>query len=142
MSNPHSILFTEEEENRLNELVSKGFSNARTIKRAQILLKWSEGYSARTIAVLVNVHYNTAYSIKKKYELGGLDEALFDAPRPGAPRKIFSEHEAAITTIACSDPPEGNNEWTLQMLADKVVQLTDLDSVGKETIRRVLKKVN
>jgi len=142
MADPIMIILSEEDEKKLTEIMDKGTHNSRVVKRAEILLKLTEGLSCRSIADMVNRHYNTVNSIRKKYELGGIEEALYDAPRPGAPRKVYSEHEAMITTLACSEPPEGYSRWTLELLADRVVQLTDLESIGKETVRRTLKKVN
>lgn len=136
-----SIILSNEDEKKLREIIDKGIHSARVVKRAEILLKLTEGHSSREIGEMVNRHYNTVNSIRKKYEVGGIQEALYDAPRPGAPRKVYSEHEAMITTLACSEPPEGYSCWTLELLADRVVQLTDLESIGRETIRRTLKKV-
>jgi len=141
MSDPITIILSEEDEKKLMEITNKGTHNARVVKRAEILLKLTEGFSSRLIGDMVGRHYHTVNAIRKKYEIGGIEEALYDAPRPGAPRKVYSEHEAMITTLACSEPPEGYSCWTLELLADRVVQLTDLESIGRETIRRTLKKV-
>lgn len=140
MADPIAIILSVEDENKLTAIINKGTHNSRVVKRAEILLRLTEGLSCRAIADIVNRHYNTVNSIRKKYELGGIQEALYDAPRSGAPRKIYSEHEAVITTLACSEPPKGHDRWTLELLSDRVVQLTDLESIGKETVRRVLKK--
>ena len=140
MAYPISIILSNEDEKKLREIIDKGIHGARVLKRAEILLKLTEGLSSQEIGDIVDRHYNTVNSIRKKYEVGGIEEALYDAPRPGAPRKVYSEHEAMITTLACSEPPEGYSCWTLELLADRVVQLTDLESIGRETIRRVLKK--
>jgi hypothetical protein len=67
---------------------------------------------------------------------------LTEKPRPGKPHKIYSNEEALITTIACSEAPQGYSSWTLRMIADQFVQLSELDGISPETVRRVLKKTN
>jgi hypothetical protein len=69
-------------------------------------------------------------------------DVLHEAPRRGRPIKIDSRVEAHVTMIACSDPPEGYGRWTLHMIADKLVQLTVIDTISHESIRRTLKKTN
>ncbi len=126
----------------LEEILWKGKLSARELKRAEILLKSSQGYSSSEIAVMVDRHYNTVRNVVKRYLKEGLESALKERPRPGAPRKIHEREEAVITSLACSEPPEGRSRWTLELLTNHVVQLTDLTELHHETIRRVLKKVN
>ena len=65
----------------------------------------------------------TVTNIRKKFSEGGVEKALYDKPRPGAVPKITGEVEAQLTMLACSTPPEGRVRWTLQLLADKLVEL-------------------
>jgi hypothetical protein len=72
-----------------------------------------------------------------------LDAALSDRPQPPRPqkRKIDGRAEARLVTLACSTPPDGRESWTMQLLADRMVQLKFVDgAVSDETVRRVLKK--
>ena len=141
MARPHEILYLNDgDREALESMLAKGIFNANQFKRSEILLK-SEFLTVSEIAMEVGRSESTVRNIRKKYIEGDLHQALYDRPRPGAPKKIYSEHEAMITTLACSEPPEGRSCWTLELLADRVVQLTDLESIGKETVRRVLKKV-
>ena len=50
--------------------------------------------------------------------------------------------EARLIALACSEPPQGGSDWTLQLLADKLVELHVVDSISDETVRQVLKKTN
>jgi hypothetical protein len=84
----------------------------------------------------------TITNIRKKFVGGGLDNALYDQPRPGQTPKITGEIEAQLTMLACSVPPEGKARWTLQMLADKLVELKLVDSISDVAIMHRLKKMN
>jgi hypothetical protein len=70
-----------------------------------------------------------------------LDDALNESPRPGGRRKLMGKQEAYLVALACSDPPEGKKRWSMQMLADKLVELEILgDGISDETVRRTLKR--
>lgn len=84
----------------------------------------------------------TVYRVRKRYHEVGLSEALAEKLRSGAPSKIDGRAEATLTMLACSDPPKGYGRWTLQLLADKLVELEVIDSISLEAVRTVLKKMN
>jgi len=67
---------------------------------------------------------------------------LSEKPRSGAPTKIDGNIQAKITMLACSEPPEGRSKWTLNLLADKLVEMEVVDSISNMTVQRVLKKMN
>ncbi|MCB9423151.1 MAG: helix-turn-helix domain-containing protein [Ardenticatenaceae bacterium] len=71
---------------------------------------------------------------------GGLTLALNERSRAGRLPKINDKVETILTTLAQSQPPDGRKRWTLQLLADRLVTLTHLDSLSYEAIRLVLKK--
>ena len=72
----------------------------------------------------------------------GLEAAINDKPRPGRERKLDGKQEARLVAITCSSPPEGHVNWTLHLLADKVVELEFAGSISLETVRQILKKTN
>jgi hypothetical protein len=84
----------------------------------------------------------TITNIRKKFVEGGVENALYDKARPGAMPKITGEIEAQLTMLACSAPPEGRVRWTLQMLADKLVELKLVDSISDVAVMHRLKKMN
>ena len=84
----------------------------------------------------------TITNIRKKFVEGGLENALSDKPRLGARPKITGEIEAQLTMLACSAPPEGRVRWTLQLLADKLVELKLVDSISDVAVMHRLKKMN
>ncbi|MFD3003615.1 helix-turn-helix domain-containing protein [Pontibacter toksunensis] len=123
----------------LDKLVSKGKHAARKVKRAQILLHLDKGRQPRAIAGAVGVSLATVYNVHGRYlscKLGALEEK----PRPGQPRKVTPEVEAAVTRIACSQAPEGHARWTVALLNERIVQLGY--QVHDESVRQVLKKAS
>ena len=79
-------------------------------------------------------------NIRKRFFLEGLDPALKEKPRPGAPRKLDRRAEEIASAIACSNPPGGRSCWTMQMIADKLVELKYVSDITDETVRFRLKK--
>ena len=78
---------------------------------------------------------------RKRYCEVGLPAALKEKSRPGNPRKLDGKQEALVVALACSEAPEGRSQWTMQLLADKLVELQIVDApLSDETIRRTLKK--
>jgi hypothetical protein len=71
-----------------------------------------------------------------------MDAALYDRPRPGGKPKITGDIEAKLTMLACSKPPEGYGRWTIQLLADKMVELRYIESISRVAVGKRLKKVN
>jgi len=81
---------------------------------------------------------STVYRTKRRFVLGSLEAALSEEPRPGADRKLSGKEEALLVATACSSPPEGRARWTLELLADEMVRLTEHDDISRETVRRRL----
>ncbi|AHM58708.1 transposase [Flammeovirgaceae bacterium 311] len=98
--------------------------------------------SAEEIASKADVVLSTVYKIWNRYLEVGKDakEAIEEKPRSGQPPKLTYEVKAKITALACSDPPEGNEYWTLQMICDKVVELGYVEKISTEPVRKYLKK--
>ena len=74
------------------------------------------------------------------YLEGGLEHALRDAPRPGAPRQYATKVEAEIAALSCSAPPPGAKRWTLVLLEHEARRRPGMQDISRETIRRLLKK--
>jgi hypothetical protein len=137
----YCINLSEEEQQTLAEITSKGKIKARQMKRAMILLKANEGLSDPQIMSALNVSRPCVERIRKRFVTGGMQKALNEDPRPGVRRKIDGRAEATLIATACSAVPEGHEHWTLRLLAGKMVELEVVDSVSHETIRRTLKKI-
>lgn len=84
---------------------------------------------------------STVERIRKRFVTeGSLEAALTERPRPGGNRKLSGRQEAYLLALASSDPPQGNKRWTMQLLADRLVELEVVDSLSDETVRRTLKR--
>src|SRR6202453_3893206 len=134
----YRVDLSEAERLELEALLSGGRHAARKLKRAQILLAADAGASDETIASAVRVSGSTVYRTKRRLVEGNLELALSEEPRPGAARKLSGKETALLVATACSDPPRGRKRWTLDLLADGMVKLTEHDSLSRETVRRRL----
>jgi len=134
----YRVELSEAERLELEGLLSGGKHAARKVKRAQILLAADAGVSDETIANTVRVSGSTVYRTKRRFVEGNLELALAEEPRPGATRKLSGKEIALLVATACSDPPRGRKRWTLELLADAMVKLTEHESLSRETVRRRL----
>ena len=130
----------EEERTRLLDMIQKGEHSARKLNRARILLLADEGRSDREISEALHTGTATAQRTRQRFVEGNLDGALNERPRPGAQKKLDKKGEAVLETLAGSKPPDGRKRWTLQLLADRLVELKVVDSISHETVRKELKK--
>jgi len=134
------VELTPEERQELKQLTDKGTVKARTMKRAQILLKADEGWKDEAIMAAVDVSRPMVERVRQRFVQEGLQRALRDGPRPGAKRKLDGRGEATLIALACSTPPDDHEHWALRLLADQLVEIGVVASISHETVRRVLKK--
>jgi transposase len=128
----------EAERQELQKLTSAGAPGARKMKRAQILLMSNAGKTDQAIAEALHVGTSTVYRTKQRFVEEGLEAALNERAGRGGERKLNAMQEATLVALACSEPPKGRRRWTLCLLADELVAMTDLDSLSYETVRRRL----
>jgi transposase len=137
------VTLTVEEQQQLQRIVNVGTAPVRKLKRAQMLLAIATGEStAEMIARHIGVSLSTVYRTKQRFIEEGLERALNDAPRAGAPRKLDPGDESLLVAIACSDPPAGLACWTLELLADEMVRLTSHKTLSRDTVRRRLAEMS
>lgn len=130
-----------EERESLRQLVRRGKPSARKVTRARILLLASDGSTDEQIVAALTTGFATVERTRKRFVEEGLG-CLNERPRRGQAPKLSGKQEAHLIAIACSTPPVGRARWTLQLLADKVVELKFASSIARETVRQVLKKTN
>jgi transposase len=140
MAKRYIIDLTEVEKEFLVELTRKGRPGARKVKRANILLLADQGKKDEEIVTLLHSSLSTVTRTRRKFVNGGLAFALNERSRAGRLPKIDDKVETILTTLAQSQPPGGRKRWTLQLLADRLVALTHLESLSYEAVRLVLKK--
>jgi DNA-binding transcriptional LysR family regulator len=134
-----------EERQSLEVLVATKRVAACKSLRARMLLKAdvSEAgprWTDEAIAAAFEVSLSTVHRLRQQLVEEGLDAALMRKPRTPRPPKLDGEGEARLLVLACSEPPAGRARWTLQLLADKLVELRVVDSLCGETVRLRLKK--
>lgn len=133
------VTLSEADQTYLQELISKGSLPAKKYRRAIALLELNRGDTFTQTAQTVDVTIQTVSSWAKKYRQDGLS-FLDDKARSGRPKTILSVDEAAITALACTDPPQGYGQWTLRLLAERGVELIEADSISYSSVNRILKK--
>jgi transposase len=134
----YRVDLSEAERAELTTLLKGGRHAARKIKRAQILLAADTGVRDEVIVSSLSVSGSTVYRTKRRFVQGNLDLALSEEARPGASRKLSGKETALLVATACSSPPEGRKRWTLDLLAEAMVRLTEHADLSRETVRRRL----
>lgn len=132
-----------EEQETLESIVSKGGANVRQIRRAHTLLLSNAGKTDKEIADLLHVTTVTVAETRKRWCAEHLSRNLTDQPKPGRKRKLDGKQEAFLVALACSDAPEGRKHWPLRLLTDRLLELGVIDEpISYETVRDRLQKTN
>jgi len=140
MVKKYLVNLTSDERVQLLALVKKGNGSARKLCRAQLLLLADEGNRDAMIAASLHVDVTTVERTRRRCVEEGVDAALTERRRPGGKCKLQGKAEAFLVALACSAPPEGRQRWTMQLLADRLVELDIVESISDDTVRRTLKK--
>lgn len=136
----HIIHLKEEDRQRLQELVQSGTRPVQVARRAWVLLKSDEGLLDKEIAEHLNCTDRMIRNVRKRFCTGSLDDAIFDAPRSGAPCSFTPKQQQQVIALACSDPPEGRTRWTLKLLCKYAVKKGFVKSVSKSEVALWLKE--
>lgn len=147
MPKNYVVRLSPEERERLQDLVSKGKTQAFRIRHAHVLLKAdAEGpaWLDRQFTEAFSCSRSMVEGIRKRFVMEGLDSALERKKRahPPTPRKLDGAKEARLIALACSKPPRGRKRWMPKLLADELVALEIVDSISYRTVQRTLKKTN
>jgi transposase len=140
MAKKYVVELTDEERKQLFALLKKGKVAARKLCRSQILLQADEGAIDAVIAATLHVGVATVERTRKRFVEEGLNAALTERRRPGGQPKLQGKDEAFLIATACSVPPNGRKRWTLQLLAERLVEVGIIESVSDDTVGRTLKK--
>lgn len=148
MRQQYVVQLTPRERERLQGLIAAGTAPARKLTHARILLKSDQGPEGPgwvdwRVADAVETSQPTVARVRKQYVAEGLEAALNRrASTRVYARKLDGEQEAQLIALACSAPPEGYAEWSLRLLADRIVELEIVETISYQTVRRTLKKTN
>lgn len=145
MSKKYRVFLNGKKRSELKRLISTGTDKARKLTRARILLLSDEsprGSSRKDKEIMeaLDISARTVAITRQRFAEGDIEEALNEKPRSGRPKEFTGREEAKLTLIACSEPPEGRNRWSVRLLADKMVELEVVDSISRESVRNYLKK--
>jgi transposase len=134
------VELNEAEKNELLEHINRGQTAARQIKRANILLLADKGKTDPEIVKSLHTSLATVHRTRQRFVEGNLEFALNEKRRSGRPLEFNEKQEAYLVALACSQPPEGQCNWTMQLLANRLIELQVVDKVSDETVRLRLKK--
>ena len=146
MPKKYVVRLTDREREDLQRLLRKGEAHARKLLYAHVLLKAdaAQGAPAWTDERIADAFGASAATVareRRRFCEDGLEVALMPR-KPARPRSrvLDGRAEARLIALACSEPPEGRERWTLRLLADRMVELGRVESVSHETVRSTLKK--
>jgi transposase len=134
------VRLTPDQRTELTERLEREALNGRRRRHFQVLLLADEGRTDEQIASAIGASRSTVERTRKRFVHEGLEAALTDKPRSGAPAKFDGKQEAMIVALACSDAPKGQAHWTAKLLASRAVELEVVESISESSVRRVLKK--
>jgi len=133
------IQLTETEKEAIEQLIAKGEMPVGLFKRATGLLALNRGETLETVATLLGVSNDTVRAWRNRYQAEGI-KGLSDKPRSGRPIEIDGLQRAQITALACSEAPPGHSDWTLRLLAEKVVEAGYCEHISHTQVGTILKK--
>ena len=148
MVKKYRVALAEEEQQELKGLVSRGWAAAYRQTHARILLLCDENQANgpmkdEEIARALQVGTATVERVRRRCVEEGLERALGRKEQLNRrPQKLDGHDEAQLIALACSQPPEGRASWTLQLLADRLVECEIVDRISAETVRQTLKKTH
>ena len=145
MRKKYVVRLTDEERETLESVVKRLSGSSQKVRRAQVLLKADAdgaGWTDSRIAEAFGCRINTVENIRQRLVTEGFSIALNGKPRETPPRKklLDGEQEAKVIALRLGEPPKGFANWSLRLLAEKVVELSIVESVSHETVRQTLKK--
>jgi DNA-binding MarR family transcriptional regulator len=140
------VALTEEEREYLKKLIQKGKVSGFRMRHAQILMKLDDapenkGWTEERIAQAYSSNPVSVCHIARRFVEEGLESALSRREQKNRARKIDGEVEAKVIALACSNPPEGHERWTLRLLRDEVVRL-EIADIERASVNNILKKMN
>ncbi|MEO6436866.1 MAG: helix-turn-helix domain-containing protein [Tepidisphaeraceae bacterium] len=144
MLKKYIVRLTDEERESLGLVVRKLKGTSQKVRRAQVLLKADAdgpGWTDARIADAFDCRTKTVENIRERFVVEGFNVTLDGQKRAKPPRekRLDGEQEAAVIAMRLGSPPPGFSNWTLRLLADRVVALEIVDSISYETVRRTLK---
>ena len=144
MLKKYIVCLTDEERETLQQVVNKFKGSSQKVRRARVLLKADAegpGWTDAQIADAFDCRTKTVENIRERFVTEGFEVTLHGQPRqPPCPKLLDGEQEAKLIAMRLGSPPPGFSNWSLRLLAERVVALEIVESISYETVRRTLKK--
>ena len=145
MVKKYIVRLSEEERGLLDDIVKKLKGTSQKVRRANILLKADidgPNWSDAKIAEMLSCRTRTIENVRHRLVTEGLDAVLNRKKRetPPRPKILDGKQEAEIIALRLGKPPAGFANWSLRLLAERIVELEIVDSISHTTVRRTLKK--
>ena len=143
----YHVTLTESERDQLKAIIAKRKADSQAVKRAYVLLAANENQSNwakdEQIQKTYQVSIRSIERLRERFVEDGLEMALNGKKREKYKEKIFDGAvEAHVVALRCSQPPAGHARWTVRLLAQQMVELSYVETIGRETVRKMLKKTS
>jgi len=133
-----NVQLSRKDQERISGMLRKGKQSARVLRRALMLQQLNQGQRAGQVARNLAIASKTVRAIARRYEEEGLEQALYEKPRPGKERLLTDSQSQRIIAMGCSVPPAGQARWSVRLIAAEAVKRKLVPRVGRETIRLLL----
>ena len=134
------LKLSQEDRSVIDGIRSKGLHQAREVNRAHVLSCLDRDIPEAQIMAVLGIGRTAVWRARAAYLQGGVELAVFDVQRSGRPPQYDTNAEARVIALACSTPPKGRQRWTMVELERAARQAPGMQSVSRETVRRMLKK--
>jgi hypothetical protein len=134
------LKLSEEDRLSIEGIRSKGMHQAREVNRAHVLSCLDRNIPEAQIMAVLGIGRTAIWRARAAYLQGGVELAVFDVERSGRPCQYDTNAQARVIALACSTPPKGRQRWTMVELERAARQEPGMQSVSRETVRRMLKK--
>ena len=146
MRKKYVVRLTDQEREQLGQIVRKFKGSSQKVRRAQILQKADAdgpGWTDQEIADAFGCRRQTVENIRRNLCERGFEQTLDGVKRkePPTPKLLNGRQEAKLIAMRLGKPPAGYANWSLRLLARRVVELSIVESISHETVRRTLKKM-
>jgi len=134
MNKQHIVQLSKREHQYLESIIHKGKHTSREVVRAHILLKSHAGATEQEIVSAIGTSRSTVQRTRLHYATVGLERAMTEKSRSGAPPKLTDRAEAYLVAIACSAPPSGAAHWSLELLREKLITAREIKQISTVAI--------
>lgn len=143
----YRVTLAQTEREQLQAIIAKRNAQSQVVKRAYVLLAADENQpqwmTDEQIQQTYQVSIRSIERLRERFVENDLLMAINGKKREKYKEKVFDGSvEAHLVALRCSQPPTGHARWTIRLLAQQMVELNYVETIGRETVRRILKKTS